>query len=110
MSSLKRPLEASHSQPDLGTSLQGVVELNPGWTGAQSGYVSRVNSGTPHVTTANTTARTPITLTPSPAFTCSDDHSVDMFERSVFKIKFYIAFIYFAASIDLMKQYIPVFC
>lgn len=65
----------SHSEPCLGTHRQGVVELKPGRTGAQSGYVSRENSGTPHVTTANSTASTPITLTPSPAFTCSDDQT-----------------------------------
>lgn len=50
---------------------QGVVELKL----AQSGYVSREKRGTPHVATANRTVRTPITLTPSPAFTFSNQHT-----------------------------------
>ncbi|KAG7234549.1 hypothetical protein INR49_004484, partial [Caranx melampygus] len=37
---------------------QGVVELKLGRTGAQSGYESREKRGTPHVATANRTAKT----------------------------------------------------
>lgn len=48
----------------------GDVELEPGYTGAQSGYVSSENNGTPHVATAKRVARTPMTLVPIPAFTC----------------------------------------
>lgn len=55
------------------------MELNPGRTGAHPGYVSRENKGTPHVPTANRTARTPIILTPSPAFTCSNKQTKHRF-------------------------------
>lgn len=54
--------------------LQGAVVLKLGENGgAQSGQVFREKSGTPHVATASSTQRTPMTLTPSPAFTCNDN-------------------------------------
>lgn len=50
---------------------QGSVEFKLGIVGAQSGYVSKEKRGTPHVPTAKRTHSSPITLTPSPAFTCN---------------------------------------
>lgn len=46
--------------------------------GAHSGYVSRLNNGTPHVATASRVARKPITEVPIPAFTCSDDQTPEI--------------------------------
>lgn len=63
-------LRASHWDPSLEIHHQSAVELNPGRSGAQSGYVSRENNGAPKVTTANSTTGMPIMAAPSPAFTC----------------------------------------
>lgn len=54
------------------------MELVPGRTGAQSGYVCREKSGTPHVAMANRMVRKPITFTPSPAFTCRDKKTQEL--------------------------------